>query len=83
MIAELMRSYRGVTCIWCGESIAVSAKVASLQDGVESEVTNPLHAFIARCKMCERESIYCIADAEDFDGLPRKRSSKKARAAGA
>jgi len=82
MIAELMRSYRGVSCFWCREPIAVSAKVANLADGPESEETNPPRAFVARCKLCEYESVYSVADVQGFDGVPRKRSSR-ARAAGA
>ncbi len=80
MIAELMKSYHGVSCAWCREPIAVSAKVASLRDQLEFEETNP-RAFIARCKLCECENIYSIADVQTFDGV--KRSSKKSRAAGA
>ncbi len=82
MIAELVKSYYGVSCIWCREPIPVSAKVASLREEIDHQETNTPHTFVARCKLCEYESVYAINGVEIFEGEPRKRTSR-ARAAGA
>jgi hypothetical protein len=81
MIAELIRSYRGVLCSRCRQPIPVSAKIASLQDEHEHRETQAPHAFTLRCRFCEEEGIYAIGDVRILDGEPRLRVLR-ARAAG-
>ena len=82
MIAELMKSYRAVLCRRCNEPIPVSAKVASIQDQFEYNETDAPGGFVARCRVCEHESVYAITAVRRFEGEPRERACK-ARAAGA
>lgn len=82
MIAELIKSYRGVYCIRCREPISVSARVARMKDESTQTVIDGPYKFVARCRLCRHEAIYAVGDVRTFDGEPRKLTSK-ARAAGA
>jgi hypothetical protein len=79
MIAQ-SKSYRGVSCVGCGKPIPVSAKVVTIQDEIEHGEQNVPHAFVARCRMCEHESVYAVSDIHRFDGEPPRRHRRMARA---
>lgn len=76
MIAEIAKSYSGVLCSRCNEPIAVSSRVASIQNDIEHNDTNVPHSFVARCKLCEYESVYAVDTIKTFEGQPRKRGDK-------
>lgn len=70
MIAELKKYYRAVLCSRCNEPIPVPMTVVSLQDEIEG---NTAFSFAARCRMCEDESVYTVADVKNVEGAPRAR----------
>lgn len=73
MIAEISKSYSGVLCSRCNEPIAVPSRVASLQNEIEHEDKSVPHSFVARCKLCEYESVYAVDAVKTFEGQPRRR----------
>jgi len=78
MIAELVKTYRGVICLKCGTPIPVSERVVSLTEQDDAEINGP-HTFLCRCNQCEEENRYLAADIRVFSGEPIKRRSRKAR----
>lgn len=71
-------SFCGVACLRCGEPIPVSAKIVEIQDEIARGKTGVPYSFLARCKMCEYESIYEIRNIKRFEGQPRKRIMRAA-----
>jgi hypothetical protein len=81
MIAEMSKTYRGVLRNRCNEPIPVPSKVISLQDEIEQRNACTRGAFVLRCRLCENEGVYAIADIQQFDGSPRSRGKwRSARA---
>jgi len=76
MIAELKKGYSGVICFSCREPIPVSTKVARLRAESEYSEASATHTFIARCRLCEVEHTYSVAEVQSFEGQPRKRASR-------
>jgi hypothetical protein len=76
VIAELRKSYRGVSCLTCSEPIAVSSSLVGLQDDIDSGNANSRRTFLSRCSMCDRQNRYSIADVRTFEGESHKVRSR-------
>jgi len=70
MVAELVKTYRGVVCLRCGTPIPVSERVVSL-----TEQDDGPHTFLVRCIQCVEENRYLATDIRVFSGKPTKRRS--------
>jgi hypothetical protein len=75
MFAE-PKSYAGVSCFRCGDTIPVSERIVDIQDEIEQGMTGVPYAFRARCRICEYETIYEIGKVQRFDREPRKRTPR-------
>ena len=71
---QLITNFRGVLCLRCRMPIPVSSRVVSFLNEGEYRESTRSHTFTTRCKLCEHESIYSVADVRIFDGDPRMRS---------
>jgi hypothetical protein len=66
--------YHGVRCQFCGQPIRVSAQVAHKaavfqgQEGTQNAGTGMLNL---RCRVCEKENFYSIADVFEITGSRR------------
>ena len=74
-------SYRGVRCMSCRQPIPLPAIVVELDSrlqGLRAEQVDDhsARAFSLRCRVCEREKPYRTSDIVDFEGEPRRRSSR-------
>jgi len=80
-MAEPMQSYRAVSCSRCRDPIPVCERVIRSQENQRGQA-NVLQTFVARCKLCECESVYAVSDIQLIAGAPRQRRPR-ARAVGA
>ena len=69
--------YRGVSCSRCGTPIPVSLKVLRKQDEVNNEEASVALTFTLRCRACEEESVYAVAEIHEFEGEPKTRGSRQ------
>ena len=60
----------------CRAPIPVSSTIISLQSEREYHEEGVSFTFAARCRLCEQENIYSIADVQQFEGEPRRRMSR-------
>jgi hypothetical protein len=80
VIEEFKKShFRGVSCSRCRARIPVSAKVARLQEELNLENTNAARTFALRCRSCEEEGVYAVANIQDFEGEPEPRRRQAQR----
>ena len=68
--ASLQKQFRGVSCSRCRLPIPVSTMIVSTMIG---SLEGELHAFALRCRACEEEGVYTIADIQSFRGEPTNR----------
>jgi hypothetical protein len=68
--------YRGVLCGYCRQPIPLPGIVERLVNGESDSDERGGHSFNLRCRACEREKPYRMGEIVEFEGSPRKRSSR-------
>jgi hypothetical protein len=81
--------YAGVVCRCCRQAIPLPAIVLSMAAEIENDPSGgqdaPNRVFSLRCRACDKEMPYQVADIVDFEGTPRPRvwSARRKPASGA
>lgn len=74
MNSEPINNYRGVFCPRCNEPIPVSQELFDLQNDYRH--ADAPGGLIARCRVCEHESVYAIRNVQRLTGEPRRQDSR-------
>ena len=79
MTAELRESYRGVICIHCHQPTPLTPDADYKHEKFEQQDSDEFLIFSnpLRCRSCHGEAVYSPKDVREFDGLPRKRASRR------
>jgi hypothetical protein len=77
-----MEKYHGVRCYFCGETIPVPARVANKQASLklDSAVNSDEQNFPSlnlRCRVCQKENFYKIADVQEVEDIPDQSKTRK------
>jgi hypothetical protein len=80
--------YRGILCLYCSQPIPIPARAKMLES--ESHKSQPDNrseeqpqVILLRCKCCEKEAPYAVAEIAHFQGPAKPFGQRRSRLAGA
>jgi hypothetical protein len=76
MVEEKVEHYSGVLCRCCRQPIALPEAVTKHRAEQDAEHDDLPRAFTLRCRACDKERPYGLADVTRFEGVPRIRETR-------